>query len=277
MSLCDPRVCPQLRPGIPTAGEDCGVRTTQRAIRWASCGKVFVKVATIRQRMGKPSGPTNPPDWLAALTHPDTLREFAKAGLQPPDARLRGVSKRGYIIGSPVQTAIDALNAGELVCVAESYAPWTHSQWSGSDTFTGNHAVSYFGLSGDVPGRETTRYDSLADGRRAEIVQGPSVVPWHIVVDAMGELDLDSGNARRPLGHGQWAGMVVKRAVPLKPPPAPPTCEQQLAALQAELDALKASEDDDTQPPADAPVAEGVTAPADPDPGHDPAADGRDV
>src|SRR4051812_18517175 len=108
MGRCDARVCRQLT-AIPTAGEDCGVRTTQRAIRWASCGKVFVKVATIRARMGKPSGPTNPPDWLAAMEHPDTVREFKRAGLQPPEAHLRGVNDRGFIVGSPVHTAIEAL------------------------------------------------------------------------------------------------------------------------------------------------------------------------
>lgn len=262
MSRCDARVCPQLRAAIPTAGEDCGVRTTQRAIRWASCDKVFVKVKVIRDRMGKPSGPTNPPDWLTVMRHPDTVREFARVGLQPPAAHLRGVTKLGFIVGAPVQTALDALAADQMICVAESYAPWHGTKYSGSETFVGNHAVSYAGIEGTTGKRTTTRFDSLADGRRRGIVKGPSVVPFSKVSRAMGLLDLDSGPGRRPLGNGLWAGMVVERAVVIKPDPVPPTCEQQLAALQAQYDALLAGDDDDANTPADAPVVEGVTATA---------------
>src|SRR3954468_13659530 len=105
---CEPQLCRQLT-AVPTAGEDCGVRATQRAIRWASCGKVFVKVKVIRDRMGKPAGPTNPPDWLTVMRHPGTAPEFHKTGLQPPEAPLRGVTRLGFIIGTAVRTAISAL------------------------------------------------------------------------------------------------------------------------------------------------------------------------
>lgn len=254
---CAARVCPQLT-SVPTAGEDCGVRTTQRAIRWASCGRVFVTVAVIRQRMGKPSGPTNPPDWLAVLRHPDTVREFGKVGLHAPVAHLRGVTKQGFIVGAKVQTAVDALEADELICVAESYAPWHKTKWAGSATFVGNHAVSYFGIEGTVGKRTSTRYDSLADGRRPGIARGPDVVPWHIATRAMGKLDLDTSEPRRPLGNGLWAGMVVERAVAIKPPIKSPTCEEQLAEALAELAALNDADDDD--PITDGPVQEGVTA-----------------
>ncbi len=259
---CDAKICRQLT-AVPTAGEDCGVRTTQRAIRWASCDKVFATVKEIRQWMGKPAGPTNPPDWLTALRHPDLLRRFAKVGLQPPASHLRGVTRLGFIVGSPIKTALAALEADKLICVAESYLPWHGTKYAGSDTFVGNHAVSYFGLEGDTGHRETTRYDSLADGRRPGIAKGPDVVPFHTATKAMGLLDLDSSpTTRRPLGAGLWAGMVVERAEPIKQPPVPPTCEQQLADALAELAALQAGDDDDAEPTGNAPVVEGVTAPA---------------
>lgn len=255
---CKPRVCPQLRAGIPTAGEDCGVRTTQRAIRWASCGKVFVTVAKIRDRMGKPSGPTNPPDWLTVMRHPDTVRQFTKVGLKPPKAHLRGVTKLGFIVGAPVGTAIDALEQDKLICVAENYLPWHNTRWEGSESFVGNHAVSYFGIDGDVGNRETTRYDSLADARAPGIAKGPDKVPWNKVRQAMGALDLDTTTARRPLGQGLWAGMVVDRAEAVKPPVKPPTCKELLAEALAELAALQDADDED--PTVDVPVQEGVTA-----------------
>jgi hypothetical protein len=259
---CDPRVCPQLT-AVPTAGEDCGVRTVQRAIRWASCGKVFIKVGVIRQRMGKPAGPTNPPDWLTVMRHPDTVRAFQRVGLRPPESHLRGVTKLGFIVGSPVKTAIDALEGGKLICVAESYLPWHGTKYDGSGTFTGNHAVSYFDFDGDAgDGSTSMRYDSLADGRRPGIAKGPDKVPWSLIEESMGKLDLDTSDARRPLGAGKWAGMVVERALPLKEKPAPPTCDEQLAELRAQLEALEDADDDDGAPPADAPVVEGVTAAA---------------
>ncbi len=259
---CEAKVCRQLVKGVPTAGEDCGVRTVQRAARWASCGKVFIKVAVIRQRMGKPKGPTNPPDWLKAMRHPDTLRDFARAGLRPPRTHLRGVTKLGFIVGSPIKTAIDALEDGKLICVAESYATWHGTEFSGSATFTGNHAVSYHGLKGDPGERDTTRYDSLADGRGPGIAKGPDTVPFHMASKAMGLLDLDTSAKRRSLGAGEWAGMVVERAEPFKVAPIPPTCEEKLAEALARIAALEDADDDDGEETADVPVTEGVTATA---------------
>ena len=254
---CEARICRQLT-AVPTAGEDCGVRTTQRAIRWASCGKVFVKVAVIRDRMGKPSGPTNPPDWLAVMRHPDTVRQFAKVGLKAPVAKLRGVTKLGFIVGSPVKTALEALEDGKLLCVAESYAPWQGTRFSGSATFTGNHAVSYHGLEGNVGDRTTTRYDSLADGRALGIAKGPDKVPFGMASKAMGLLDLDTSAARRPLGAGEWAGMVVERAVAVKS--KPPTCKEQLEEALALLAARDDADDDDDERWTGNDVIEGVTA-----------------
>lgn len=279
---CKARVFPQLVAGVPTAGEDCGVRTTQRALHWASCGKVRVPVSVLRKRMGKPSGPTNPPDWYDAMTHPDTKRQFRQAGLQPPRVGKRGLGKTGLITGSPVKTAIDALGDGKMICVAESYAPWHDTRWSGSSTFgtsyRDNHAVSYLGITGKPAdtggdGRTSVRYDSLADGRAPGIATGPNVVPWHIVTDAMGDLELSPRNATRdPLGDGQWCGLVVSRALPLDPdngggggpvdPPPPTTCEEQLASLQAQHQALQADYDrlDDAVDAAQVALADIATA-----------------
>ncbi len=237
---CRPPVEPQLVKGIPTAGEDCGVRTVMRAIRWSSCKKVAITVAETRQFLGKPTGATNPGDWAKALEHPTLIARFKAAGLQAPVFHLRGVNPTtGIINGSVIATAIAALQAGDLVCVAEGYGPWHGTKFAGSATFVDNHAVSYLGLKGAVGGnRRTTRYDSLDDGRFAGIPTGPLTVPFHLVVDAMGALTFKSG---RKLGHGLWAGMVVEKAQPLvhtPPPPPPADCATELAAAQAQVDAL---------------------------------------
>lgn len=265
---CKARVDPQLVAGVPTAGSDCGVRTTRRALAWASCDRVRVPVAVLRQRMGKPAGATNPGDWLRAIEHPDTKRQFRQAGLHPPKARLRGVNaSTGLIHGSPVRTALNALGNGKMICVAEGYAPWRGTKWQGSFTFGNSyrddHAVSYVGITGQVGGRESTRYDSLADGRAPGIATGPNVVPWHIVTEAMGVLELSPRDATKdPLGHGLWAGLVIDRAEPLGAhdggdggdvdPTPDPTCEDKLAKLQADYDALEADHERLTDAVADA-------------------------
>lgn len=259
---CRARVEPQLVKGIPTAGVDCGVRTTMRAIRWSSCGKVRLTVAETRQLMRNSTGPANVIDWYRALEHPKLAARFKTAGLHPLVVRLRGTnSESGIITGSPVKTAIDALEEGHLVCAAESYRPWHGTKFAGSDTFgTGlrdNHAVSYFGIKGTVGHRRTTRFDSLDDGRRAGIPTGPLTVPFHLVTEAMGELTFRSG---RKLGHGKWAGVIVERAKPIAhepptPPPADDECDcdelrdglgaaaQAIADLRARFDAI----DDDAK------------------------------
>lgn len=248
---CKARVFPQLT-GEATAGEDCGVRTTQRMVHWASCGRVLLPVKVIRHRMGKPTGPTNPGDWLKVLRHPDTVRQFRKAGLQAPRARLRGVGRRtGLIMGSPIKTALDALGDGHMVSVAESYTVWHDTRWSGSEIFGSDyrddHAASYVGLAGKVGDRVSTRYDSIADGRRPGIATGPSVVPWHLAAEAMAKLELSPRNGTRdPLGAALWAGVVVQRALPLDDGGTvtpPTTCEAKLAKLQADYDALQTDYD----------------------------------
>lgn len=269
---CKARVFPQLVAGVDTAGEDCGVRTTQRAAHWSSCGKVVPTVRQLRARMGKPKGATNPGDWFRALTHPDTVRAFRNAGLQAPEVHLRGVNENtGLIHGSPVKTAIDALQDGKMIAVAESYVPWHGTKWSGSATFgtsyRDNHAVSYVGMTGDVGHRTSVRYDSLADGRRPGIATGPSTVPWSKATDAMGDLELSPHDAEQdPLGRGEWCGLVVERAKPLADsgggPVDPPTpCEQQLADLQARYDELQADYDklDDAVDQAQIALADIVT------------------
>lgn len=251
---CRAAVEAQLVKGIKTAGEDCGVRTFMRAIRWASCGKVRFTVAESREMMNKPSGPANVIDWYRAMEHPKVAAAFKKVGLHPPVAKLRGTNaETGIIHGSPVKTAIDALEDGDMVCAAEGYAPWHGTKFAGSETFgTGerdNHAVSYLGLRGVLGRRRTTRYDSLDDNRRPGIPHGPLTVPFHLASEAMGDLTFRSG---RKLGNGLWGGMVVERAKPLvqDPPPPPPADEcdelrdglgaaaQAIADLRARFDAL---------------------------------------
>jgi hypothetical protein len=245
---CRPPVEAQLVKGIPTAGEDCGVRTTMRTIRWSSCKKVAVTVAEVRRLMKKPTGATNPLDWRNALEHPAMVAKFMAAGLHAPVVKMRGVNpETGIITGSPVATAINALEDGDLICVAEGYGPWHGTEFAGSDTFgtrpLDNHAVSYLGIKGGVGHRRSTRYDSLDDGRFAGIPTGPLTVPWHLAVDAMGALTFKSG---RHLGHGLWAGMVVERAKPIAqdhghqpPPPPPPPDECDCDELRDGLEAAR--------------------------------------
>lgn len=261
---CKAIVDPQLVAGVPTAGEDCGVRTTQRYLLWSSCGRVKVPVAVLRDRMGKPTGPTNPGDWLRAIEHPDTKRQFRKAGLQAPEAKLVGVNPTTHLIhGAPVKTAINALENGRMLLVAESYVPWRGTRYQGSLTFGSSyrddHAVSYVGIKGEVGGRMSSRFDSLADGRGPGIATGPNVVPWHLVTQAMGQLELSPSNATQdPLGHGLWAGIVGHRADPLGDTGGggggtpDPTCEEKLAKLQADYDKLQADYDTLDQAAAEA-------------------------
>jgi hypothetical protein len=245
-----PRVVPQLTK-VPTAGSDCGVSTTRRAVRWASCGKVRWNAKECRERMGVPAGPTNPDDWRKALEHPATVKEFRKAGFAAPVVRMRGVTAQGLVMGSPISTFVAALEAGRLVCAAESYSVWHGTRWQASDTFTGNHAVSYAKLI-DKPGpggRGSIRYDSLADHRRRGIPRGPMTAPLRLVTDALGSLTIHhSDGTESPLGQGRWAGLTVDRAKRLDAPDKPDkpddmpddtTCEDQLAALQVRYDALQ--------------------------------------
>lgn len=240
---CRATVQPQLVKGIPTAGEDCGVRTFMRAILWSSCGKARFTVAESRQMMNKPTGPANVIDWYRAMQHPKVAAAFRMVGLHPPVAKLRGVnSETGIITGSPVKTALNALEDGDMVCAAESYGPWHGTRFAGSETFVDNHAISYLGLKGKVGGRRTTRYDSLDDNRRPGIPHGPLTVPFHLVTEAMGDLTFRSG---RKLGNGLWGGMVVERAKPnvqTPPPPPPPAdgcdCNALLDGLGAAAQAI---------------------------------------
>lgn len=240
MSDCKPRLVPQLN-GAPTESEDCGVSATRRAINWASCGKVKLGVAETRRRMNKPTGPANVIDWYHAMQHPDTVADFKAAGLEPPVVHLRGCNATtGNLVGSPIQTVITALEAGDLVCAAEGYGPWHGTRYAGSEVFgtkpLDNHAVSYYGITGTVGSRRTTRYDPLDDGRRPGIPDGPITVPFHLAADAMGDLTFKS---LRKLGRGEWAGMVIERAQPIVTPPPPDTCAAELDAAYQALEAAR--------------------------------------
>lgn len=268
-----PKLYPQLT-GVPTQGEDCGVSTTRRGYNFASNGKLSLSVAETRRRMGKKTGPTNPPDWAGVLSHPDTVAEFKKVGLQPPVVHLRGVNAQGFIVGAPIVTAIRALESGDLVCVAEGYLPWhNHPRFAGDKNFTDDHAVSYLGIKGIVGRRRTTRYDSLDDGRAPGIPTGPLTVPFNLAADAMAALIIHHSDGRPPslLGDGQWAGMVVEPGKPIvvTPPPPPDDCgtkladaldvlataRQAIADLQVQLQAISGQTSDAEQDAADAAAA----------------------
>ena len=230
------RLFPQLSDGAPTADADCGVSALRRAVAWASGDRLIWSPQLARHRMGKPTGPTNISDQMAAFRHPDTVAEFRHLGLQPPVIECIDAGSGTGLGAGDGERAARALQAGLLVNVQESYGVIRREMPSiaASATFDGNHSVSYCGFrmvgltvhvdAGKV--RYSQRYDSIADGRRPGIPKGPTWVPLWVALNAAAGLLFNEGRANEhPAGTGKLQGLIVHPALPIvvPPPPVPPT------------------------------------------------------
>lgn len=179
-----PRHRIQLRRPL-TGSVDCGPRAVQVAYDFATRGR-FVGIERLRELMRVPGPePTNVFEWSRALT-------------------ALGVRHERYAGGSWT-TAMHALRRGDGVVLAIRYGvlvdrtPWA----AGSLSFRGGHAIYVQALRRGRDGRRRTRsFDSLYDGRRREVPDGPRPVRVGVLEHAAGSL---AGAA------GRFYGLVVPR------------------------------------------------------------------
>lgn len=97
-------------------------------------------------------------------------------GLTP--FQTAAVSKRLYLVGSdirivPWSVVIDKLRQGFAVTLLVRYRPISDAGQSGSPGFFGNHSITLLGIRGKSTNIEILYTDSLRDGRRAGIPEGP--------------------------------------------------------------------------------------------------------
>lgn len=168
-----------------TGSVDCGPRSWQMAIDHATRGKRFVNIDRLRQLGGRPGAqPTNVYNGSDALS-------------------ALGI-RHDRIVGGPWDDALDALRQGAGVTLCITYGvlndlnPWV----SGSESFRGGHSIYVQGLRRSRrDGRRRTRsFDSLYDGRRAGIPDGPRAVRIGMLQRAA------EAFAGRP---GRWWGLIV--------------------------------------------------------------------
>lgn len=258
------KVIRQLGHDGPWAGYDCWIATSRGLVAFASGGKVHIDPETARKRAGKwadnPTqhdldtlGPGNLSDIAAILRHPDTVADFAAAGLKPPKVRNLGAARVVQVctyLTLGYQAAID-ISYG----VVNSLRP----RISGDPNFNGGHSVRVYGAF-DVNGKPLTtvaqpfltdQLDPLDDGRRAGIALGPQRINRKFMALETAPL----ASQRHVLA------LVVKAAEPITvTPPPPPDCCDEVARLQGVIRAIGAALTD-AQAPLNA-IAGIVTDPA---------------
>jgi hypothetical protein len=162
---------PQLGRG-PTSGEDCGVRSTQMALDWATEGLIAPSPKYLRPRMGALEGGTNPLLWKKAIDSFDTPKELGN--------EWEPINSRVLTGGDNWDAVMEHLRAGKSAVVAVNYGVYYMKmpKRSGSSTFKGAHAIFFLGYKKNSAGVEYIKaWDPLCDGRRPGIPKGPIWVP----------------------------------------------------------------------------------------------------
>ena len=190
-----PRHQPQLT-GAPTAAVDCGVRATEMVIDWATHGVKVPGVKVLRERMGKPKGPTNPTDWQRAVASYDTPAELGGKYESIPSVALKGV---------PSANVEAALADHQAVILAVDYGVMRRllPHKTGSRSFAGYHGILFTALARGT----VTDWDSLLDGRYQGCPNGPVRASWAKVVKAAEAV------GHNELGHAGVYALAVGRAV----------------------------------------------------------------
>lgn len=220
---------PQLT-GVSSQSADCGVRTTQMLIDWATRGLKKPGPRVLRTRMGfeNPRLPigTNPAQWDRAIKSFDTPGELA--------------GTYEYLVGEPLiggswSKIENHLIDGKMVGLAIHYGTWDRiaPRKSGSETFKGLHAVPLKGL--DDRGR-TKDFDPLFDGRRAGIPRGPVMVPLEKMEQAARACGKAVAGSDRAI-YGYLMERAVKIGGGVGPMPDPPDPEEAItfASMRADL------------------------------------------
>ena len=235
MTAYEPRFQSQLGRG-PTDTTDCGVRSTQMAIDWATNGARRPRPEELRTRMGVTDGGTSPADWVEAIESYDTAEEL--------DGKFEHLSASD-VTDSPTawQRVASHIAAGRGAVLAVDYRIYRRLMpaKAGSATFNGNHAIFFLGCRKRATGTQFLAWDPLNDGRRAGIPSGPV---W-----------VDSAKVRaaceRVNQKGTVYGVLVWRGAPVETKPEVPTPEPEptLWSVYADmcelLHAMKGTDDED--------------------------------
>lgn len=145
----------------PVTGQfDCGVRTCQHGADFQTHGKKDPGVDQVRRQMGRPGAqPTN-------VYNSDQF--FDRQGL-----------RYARIVGGDWSDAMSALRVGKGLQICVAYGVVTNVQpgASGDKGFVGGHSIWVQELRRNRKGQRVTRsLDSLFDGRRSGIPDGPKWV-----------------------------------------------------------------------------------------------------
>jgi len=229
--------------GTPTAGADCGVRSTSMAIDFATKGKTVPTVTALRSRMGVKAGSTTTAD----------QQRGAQSYNTPEETGGRKPIKFNRHVGVPFSTFVPALKNGSVAVVLSlSYKVVNNKKpgLSGDPNFMGSHSVMFLGSRQTASGgTEVKAWDSLYDGRRASIPKGPQWWPLWLVEDACAAFAAAAG-AGKATGGIVPTPALLSVPVPTPPPPDPepeppidlpesPTREQEMEeALNEERAAL---------------------------------------
>lgn len=164
------RVFPQLRPGIPTANVDCGVRATMSGLFWLTKGQFSSTVAKVREIASMGDGPTNYLEWDFAI---DALAGKHVGGV---GVKTNSLTEFGQ-----------HLKNGGAAMAAVDYGWYRRAMpaKAGSKTFDGYHAITFIEAFNKRGTNFTTSTDSLLDGRYKGCPNGPVNVPLHKVKTAM--------------------------------------------------------------------------------------------
>jgi hypothetical protein len=105
------------------------------------------------------------------------------------------------VLDAPWGDAVDALTAGNYVVLFVNYG-WLndhHPRLTGDKNFRGTHGIGLLGYREKEDKKQTRRYDSVCDGRRAGIPTDPTWVdlnPYRLAAQAV-------------LGVDGWRGGVI--------------------------------------------------------------------
>jgi hypothetical protein len=208
--------------GSATAGEDCWVRSVSMAIDFATKGAQVPSVDAIRNRANNPSGGGNTADQERAAESYDTPGE---TGQRQPVKYDRKVGAPWGDFTGPLQ------NGDKAVVLSIDYGIVNDKKpgLSGDPGFDGNHSVMFLGSREGGDGIELKAYDSLYDGRRSGIPNGPQWWPQWLAKDA----------AAAFAGSGKATGGVVPTSYLLdgdpEPEPPPTSSSPDPAAMESAL------------------------------------------
>jgi hypothetical protein len=196
--------------GSSTAGEDCWVRSVSMAIDFATRGATVPSVDAIRNRAGVKSGSGNTADQEKAAESYNTPDETG--GRDP-------VKYERHVADPWADQPVDAMkNAEKVVVLSIDYGVVNEQkpQLSGDPGFNGNHSVMFGATrtNGETGNLEVKAFDSLYDGRRSGIPNGPQWWPVWLAREA----------AEAFAGAGKWTGGIIPTAWLLDdaPEPEPP-------------------------------------------------------